>query len=249
VPGNVAAATGAVAGEVSLSWSASTDTDGTGVAGYRVYRDGVTTKIAEVTTGTSYTDSGLTPGSSHSYTVSAFDAANLESAKSASSSATAGAATGANSVTVPAVADATVDGSVPTTNAGSAKTLRVDNSPVVSSYLRFSPQGLAGSLTSATLSVYANSSLTAGFQVCTVTDNTWTETGVTASNAPAPDCSKAVVAKPAVAGSRLTIDVTSLMTSANGDVTFVFVGVSPTALSLGSRESTTPPQLTVGTTG
>jgi chitodextrinase len=54
----------------SLSWSASTDN--VAVAGYRVYRDGV---LRTTTTSTSYTDSGLSPQTTYSYTVVAFDAA------------------------------------------------------------------------------------------------------------------------------------------------------------------------------
>jgi len=73
---------------IALSWTASTDA-GTGVAGYRVYRDGGGTPIANVTT-TSYTDMGLGVASTHSYTVRAFDGATPanESALSAAVSET-----------------------------------------------------------------------------------------------------------------------------------------------------------------
>jgi uncharacterized protein YkwD/chitodextrinase len=56
--------------QVSLTWGAATDN--VGVAGYRVYRGG--TQVA-TTPGTSWTDSGLTAGTSYSYTVQAYDAA------------------------------------------------------------------------------------------------------------------------------------------------------------------------------
>ena len=58
----------------SLAWTGSTDTGGPGLAGYHVFRDGSTTPIAS-TTGTTYTDTGLAAGSSHSYTVAAYDTA------------------------------------------------------------------------------------------------------------------------------------------------------------------------------
>ena len=55
---------------VALSWQASTDN--VGVTGYTVYRG--TTAVATVDgSTTSYTDSGLTPGTQYSYTVTAFD--------------------------------------------------------------------------------------------------------------------------------------------------------------------------------
>jgi hypothetical protein len=58
------------ASSVALSWRASVDD--VGVAGYRVYRDGV--QVAS-TTATAWTDSGVSPGSGYSYRVDAYDAA------------------------------------------------------------------------------------------------------------------------------------------------------------------------------
>ena len=74
---------------VDLSWEPSNDGVGSGVAGYRIYRDGSGAPIAEVGSGnTSYRDTGLSPNTNYSYTVSAFDAATPEneSAESASES-------------------------------------------------------------------------------------------------------------------------------------------------------------------
>ena len=61
--------------QVALSWNASSDN--VGVTGYKVYRNGGTTEIADVT-GTTFTDdssTGFVPGT-HSYTVAAYDAAS-----------------------------------------------------------------------------------------------------------------------------------------------------------------------------
>jgi fibronectin type 3 domain-containing protein len=55
---------------ISLAWSPSTDTGGSGVAGYHVYRSG--NLIASPST-TSYTDSNLNPGTAYTYSVSAYD--------------------------------------------------------------------------------------------------------------------------------------------------------------------------------
>jgi chitodextrinase len=68
---------------VSLNWGASTDN--IGVTGYRIYRGGV--QVGTSTT-TSYTDGGLTPNTSYSYTVTAVDAAQNESSPSNTASAT-----------------------------------------------------------------------------------------------------------------------------------------------------------------
>lgn len=62
---------------IDLSWAASTDD--TAVTGYHVYRNGV--QVGSPTT-TTYSDTGLTPNTSYSYTVSAYDAASNESAHS-----------------------------------------------------------------------------------------------------------------------------------------------------------------------
>ena len=88
-------ATAESATSVKLSWTASTDS-GSGVAGYKVYRDGAATPVATVTSGTTHTDSGLTGGTQYSYTVTAFDNASPanESAPSTAVTVTTPAATG-----------------------------------------------------------------------------------------------------------------------------------------------------------
>jgi chitodextrinase len=68
-PANLTA-TAASPTQVSLSWDASTDN--VGVAGYKVYRDGA---FLASTSTTSYSDSAVQGGTTHSYTVYAYDAA------------------------------------------------------------------------------------------------------------------------------------------------------------------------------
>jgi chitodextrinase len=68
-PANLTA-TAASPTQVNLSWGASTDD--VGVAGYKVYRDGVFLASASTT---SYSDTTVAGGSTHSYTVYAYDAA------------------------------------------------------------------------------------------------------------------------------------------------------------------------------
>jgi hypothetical protein len=67
-------AKGVSSSEIDLVWQASTDTDYAGVWGYRVYRDGGTAPIATLNgAATGYNDTGLAAGSTHTYTVTAFD--------------------------------------------------------------------------------------------------------------------------------------------------------------------------------
>lgn len=73
VPGNLTAQT-PTSTQVLLTWNASTDEGGSGLAGYRVYRDGDATPIANVGV-TNYTDTGLQPNTAYVYTVRAYDGA------------------------------------------------------------------------------------------------------------------------------------------------------------------------------
>jgi chitodextrinase len=78
VPGGLSV-TGTTTTSISLSWTASTDTGGSGLVGYRIYRDGGAVPLASVA-GTTFTDTGLSSDSSHAYAVTAYDAAGNESA-------------------------------------------------------------------------------------------------------------------------------------------------------------------------
>ena len=94
------AVSGATSSSISLSWGASTDSGGSGLAGYRVYRDGAATPLASVA-GTAFTDSALAAGSTHSYRVTAYDAAGNESAGAGPVSGTTQAASDTTPPTVP----------------------------------------------------------------------------------------------------------------------------------------------------
>ncbi|GAA4990337.1 hypothetical protein GCM10025734_17130 [Kitasatospora paranensis] len=70
----------------SLSWNAVP-----GATGYAVYRNGTQANTSAVT-GTTYTDSGLTAGTTYSYTVAALDSAGTVGTQSAPVNATTAAA-------------------------------------------------------------------------------------------------------------------------------------------------------------
>jgi cellulose 1,4-beta-cellobiosidase len=90
-PTNVSVS-GTTSSSVSLKWSPSTDN--VGVAGYDVYRGST---LAGTTTGTSFTDSGLTASTQYSYTVVAYDAAGNVSPPSTPVSATTSGSGGGGS--------------------------------------------------------------------------------------------------------------------------------------------------------
>jgi hypothetical protein len=90
-PSQPAALTASAAGanQINLSWTPSSDN--TGVTGYTVRRNGA---VVASSTAPSFSDAGLSPSTSYTYTVDAFDAAGNHSAQSAPASATTGPATG-----------------------------------------------------------------------------------------------------------------------------------------------------------
>jgi hypothetical protein len=67
-------ATAASVDQIQLTWTTSTD-DGTGVVGYKVFRDGNPIPVGTTTT-TVFIDTGLVANSRYTYTVSAYDAAS-----------------------------------------------------------------------------------------------------------------------------------------------------------------------------
>ncbi|GIE58416.1 beta-glucosidase [Actinoplanes octamycinicus] len=72
-------ATAVTATGLTLTWPASTDTGGSGLAGYDVYRDGLLVASPDTA---SYTVTGLTAGTSYAFSVAARDAAGNRSARS-----------------------------------------------------------------------------------------------------------------------------------------------------------------------
>ena len=75
-PANLSA-TSISSSQINLSWTASIDN--IGVTGYRIYRNG---SQLTTTANTSYSDTGLTPNTTYTYTVQAYDAANNPSSQS-----------------------------------------------------------------------------------------------------------------------------------------------------------------------
>lgn len=146
------------------------------------------------------------------------------------------------------VADAYVTASASTTNYGFRTTLRADASPDTRSYLRFNVQGLSGPVTSAILRLHANSASTAGYQVRSVSDNTWTEAGINYNNAPAMGALWGTASNFA-ANTWTTVDLTPYITG-NGSYNIALATNSNTAINFGSREeSVNAPQLLIQSQG
>lgn len=146
------------------------------------------------------------------------------------------------STTFTPAADTYVDASSPTTKYGSQLYLKVDNSPLLNAYLKFTVQGV-GPSSSAILRLYAESSSSTGFDLHTVANTGWSESQVTYSTAPAIG---PVIHSTGsfTGGSWVTIDVSSVVTG-DGTYAFALTTTSDTSMKLTSREGTHKPQLLV----
>ncbi|MFQ6171704.1 DNRLRE domain-containing protein [Oryzobacter sp. R7] len=233
VPGAVQA-TGASLTSVGVSWSASTDDRG--VTGYRVYRDGTAVGGDLPATATSYTDTGLATGSTHTYEVDAVDAAGNRSARSAPPVGARTLVPAPTTQTFVVGADAYVNSASPTSKYGAATTLRLDGDPVVSSYLRFTTSNVQPVVTSAVLRVYANARNTSTVEART-TSSTWDEATISWNTAPAPGA-VAGSAGPTAAAGWVDIPVTATVTG-NGTWSFVLSQSGVTAVAYQSKEAGT----------
>jgi PKD repeat protein len=239
-PGSVtAAATGP--GEIDVGWTASSDDRG--VTGYEVYRDGGATPLASVTfSNLSYQDMTVAPGSAHSYTVQAFDAAGNHS--TAGGPATATASSSSVTYVLTPVADSYVDVASPGVNYATNPALRLQSANALSGYLRFDLSNVVGSIQSASLSLQQTAGTGAGFSVSGVSDNTWGETTITYTNAPSMG---AIIGSSGVlsVGIRGSVNVSALVAPAQGGLVSFGLATTGGQISLASRETLTPPQLTI----
>jgi hypothetical protein len=107
-------------------------------------------------------------------------------------------------------------------------------------------QGLNGTVTKATLRIFANSASSASVVASAVSNNTWTESTINFNNAPPLD-SALGAASPVTAGAWISIDITAYITG-NGTYNLALTTPGSTAISLASRQSgANAPQLIVET--
>ncbi len=239
--------------EIDLGWTGSTDS-GTGVSGYKVYRQGpgestFTLLATQPGTGAghnSYVDMTVKPSSAYQYYVTAYDGANLESAQSNTVSSSTPAGPTSQTFTFTTTGDATIQQTSPTTNNGSAPSLRVGNSPVEDAMVKFDvATSGCESLTSAKLTVTNNANAATNGGDFYTTGANWTENTVNWDNAPTRGSllnSLGAVASNASA----TVDVTQGLSSLNGEADFRIGSTSSDLVSYSSKEGTGPkPTLTV----
>jgi PKD repeat protein len=144
-------------------------------------------------------------------------------------------------------ADARTSSGSPTRNYGSSSELRAGSSSTAyQSYLRFDLGGLAGlGVVQARLRLFVTGSSVSGGSVYR-TSSSWTESGITWANAPAPSGGALSSAGPASTGQWVEFDVTSAV-SGDGSVAFALTNASTDRVDYSSREGANPAQLHVWT--
>ena len=147
-------------------------------------------------------------------------------------------------------ADAYVRSPAPTTNYGTATTLRAygTGSSQTNSHLRFSVAGVEGTVQSAKLRLYVtDASAIGGGTLYRTTENGWTESGLNYSNQPPTTGSALAALGPVGAGTWIEMDVSSVVT-VNGVYTFGLIGNSSDVAYYASRETANKPELVVAST-
>ncbi|WP_257453335.1 CBM96 family carbohydrate-binding protein [Archangium lipolyticum] len=138
-------------------------------------------------------------------------------------------------LTFTASEDAYVSYSAQMENFGGADSLRVDLSPEEWGYLRFDVTGVTGTVTRATLRLYATESSVLGPRVFS-SSKEWTEEGITFRNHPGTSGGVLDAAGAISSGSWVEYNVTSAVRG-NGQLGFTLVGTSNDAVSFASSEN------------
>ena len=154
------------------------------------------------------------------------------------SSATANTSTSLNPV-----ADTWVTSAAPSSANGSNHNLRVDGSPKMTAYLRFDLRSVSGTVTAASLQLFADSSSSAGISVHPVASTNWSEAGTTYATAPAMG-SASSSSGPVASGQTVRVQVASMVAPGNL-VSFGVTDNNGTEISFESREGAHPPVLVV----
>lgn len=231
--------------QINLSWNASTDN--VGVTGYRVEScSGAScANFAEIAapTATSYSNTGLTSNTSHTYRVRAADAAGNLSGYSATASATTQAsAPSSTPVTLrfSPIADTMMKKAFPSSNYGSGSTMELDfesGSPTHKSIWKFTVSGVGGgTITSAKLRLYNVDSSDSGGSFYRVANNSWTESGLNWNNAPAADAMPVATLGAVTSGNWYEVDVKPIITG-DGTVSIMAQNSSTNRAVYNSKEA------------
>ncbi|MDP8961998.1 MAG: DNRLRE domain-containing protein [Actinomycetota bacterium] len=218
---------------LELTWSDNSSDEN----GFKVERKTGTESFTEITTVAgdvaTYTDTALTPGTTYTYRVRAWNGAGDSQYSEEATGITA--LDGSMRIFAP-VADAYVDDAAPATNFGAATTLKIDASPVQQTYLKFDLVNLAGmTITFAKLRLYVTNGSVTGGSASTVSDTRWQEAGLTYDNRPAIDGPVLSTLGAVDVGQWYEFDVTGAV-SGDGTISLGLTTISTDGAHYASRE-------------
>jgi acid phosphatase type 7 len=241
------AATVAGASQVSLSWTPSSSST---VTGYNLYRGAGATALTKVSSSASspFLDTTVAAGTTYSYAVTAVDTSGVESPRSNTVTVTTPGGTGPKTFSFGAAADATIDATNASTNAGARPALDADNSPVKDFVIKFTVATTGcTSLSSASLRLTSTGNGASKGGDFYATAAGWSEHTVTYATAPAR--ARLLGSLGAVSASTThQVDVTPGVSALNGEVAFRVGSTSRDGAHYRSREAgaaAQQPQLTV----
>jgi hypothetical protein len=157
------------------------------------------------------------------------------------------AETGNEVQTYTATADTYVDSKKPKNNYGTSKSLITQYNPENITYLKFNLSSIPLStlITGATLSLHTTATSSTGISVALVSDSSWVENSVTYSTKLIRSTTEVVTANTAISNSRISFNIAQLVTPRlGGDISFAVISTK-NKVTFTSKESTTPPQLTI----
>ena len=132
-------------------------------------------------------------------------------------------------------------------NYGAERVMRISDSPIRRSYVRFTVPAISGTIQSAYLRVYAQTAAANGFRVWTTTAN-WNQGAITYANAPAAGTLVADVPRFTATNTWRQIDVTAAVTA--GTRAFLLATPStPADVIFTTREGGRAPELVINTGG
>jgi hypothetical protein len=242
--------------QISLAWNAVS-----GATSYNVYRGTSAsgesvTPIATGITGTNFADTSATNGTRYYYFVTAINGSGRSDPSNEANSTPQ-----VTTYTLSPIADSYIRaGSYTGSNYGTVTTLVVKQGATGDltrkTYFKFDLSGISGTVSSATLRCYGSISTADTVTIGTypVTDNSWTETGITWNNAPAIGATAlSSMAVTNTASQYLSWDVSDYIGSHLGGSASIALQ-SPKLTSVGaafggnSREAVSnPPQLVITT--
>ncbi|MDX2019667.1 MAG: DNRLRE domain-containing protein [Deltaproteobacteria bacterium] len=143
-------------------------------------------------------------------------------------------------------------GTYANTNYGSATTVQNDGDDagiVFHGYLRFAV-GNVGAISNVKLRFYVTNASAGPYYVRRVANNTWTESGITWNNKPAPDATNIATITSASANTWKEVDITSLVTAPNATYSLAIIPGTTDGMDFSSRNATSnQPQIVITSAG